>query len=299
MASFTGVRVALGTMHAKDRAIAPPFRRILDASIVVPRAIDTDAFGTFTGEIERKGTMLDAARAKARRAMEITGLSFGAASEGSYGAHPHLPFIPGGTELVLFIDAERGIEVKHSQVVTRTNYDTIALKPDEDIASVLRRMRFPTHAVTVLPNPEAKWRGISSTSSLLPQALPTFPLFKGLTCASEVVDAVRACAEAAHDGRALVVPDMRAHLNPTRMGVIRAAATRLALRIACACPQCALPGFGIVDVARGLPCSDCGAPTALATAEIHRCSGCGFESRKRLRAAGEDAHPGQCALCNP
>ena len=61
---YNGARIALGTMHAKERALAKPFARILGAELVVPHDIDTDAYGTFTGETPRAGTMLDAARAK-------------------------------------------------------------------------------------------------------------------------------------------------------------------------------------------------------------------------------------------
>ena len=299
MTPYRGTRIALGTMHAKERAIAKPFRRILEAEVVISTDIDTDAFGTFTGEIERKGTMLDAARAKARLAMQQTGLPLGVASEGSYGPHPYLPFIPGGTELVLFIDEERGIEVKHSFVVTRTNNDSHVCAPGDDIAEALSRMKFPSHAVTVRPNPSSQAKGISSRAGRLLQSSIEAPLFKGLSTSSAVVEAIQTCAALSDDGKALLVPDMRAHLNPTRMAMIRFATTSLVQRIATPCPACVTPGYGIVDVARGLPCADCGMPTQLAVAEIHRCTVCAYESRKPLRRHDERATPGQCEFCNP
>lgn len=299
MRQYAGMHVALGTMHAKERAIAPPFMRMLGAKIVLPSRIDTDSFGTFTGEVERKGTMLEAARAKARLAMDVTGLPFGVASEGSYGPHTHLPFLSGGIELLLFIDDERGIEVSHAQPAARTNYDVVAVKPGEDVTSALSRMKFPAHAVTLRANQTTERdhgeRGALATVNGL---FPEPPLFKGLTSVNGVIDAIRICAASSSDGKALLVPDMRAHHNPTRMRVIRAAATRLVRRIASECPECGLPGFGIVDVERGLPCSDCGAPTSLVTAEIHRCTRCSFESRKPLRER-QFARPGQCEHCNP
>lgn len=64
---------ALGTMHGKAVAIAPPLAR-LDITLVVPVRLTTDQFGTFTTKIPRTGTMEDAARAKARAAISATGL---------------------------------------------------------------------------------------------------------------------------------------------------------------------------------------------------------------------------------
>ena len=296
--------MALGTMHAKERAISKPFARILRADLVVPGGIDTDAFGTFTGEIERFGTMLDAARAKARAAMTQTGLRLGLASEGSYGPHPYLPFIPGGTEVVLFIDDERDLEVREAVVVTRTNYDSVICTPDDDLGGPLLRMRFPSHAVTVRPNTvqieEAnQGNAIAGIAPDLTTSLSGRPLFKGVQDREAVARAVEICALASADGRALLVPDMRAHLNPTRMVMIRVAARKLAKRIASLCPRCKTPGFGIVDVARGLPCADCGEPTQLAVAEIYRCAACAFEASKPLWEVGQRASPVQCEFCNP
>ncbi len=38
----------------------------------------------------------------------------GVASEGSYGSHPTIPLVPGGIELMVFVDAERDIVIaKH------------------------------------------------------------------------------------------------------------------------------------------------------------------------------------------
>ncbi|NHB77752.1 hypothetical protein [Rhodobacter calidifons] len=61
-------RVALGTMHGKAAAIAPPLAR-LGIAVVVPEGLDTDRFGTFTGEVPRAGGMVEAARAKALSTM--------------------------------------------------------------------------------------------------------------------------------------------------------------------------------------------------------------------------------------
>jgi hypothetical protein len=104
VAPYAGRRIALATMHGKDSAIAPPLRLRVGADLVVPVGLDTDALGTFTGEIERKGTMREVAIAKARLGMVATGLQLGLASEGSYGPHSSVPFMAAGVELLALVD---------------------------------------------------------------------------------------------------------------------------------------------------------------------------------------------------
>ena len=48
-------RFAFATVHAKGRAIAKPFKRRRGAFFNVPAGIDTDGFGTFTGEVAPHG----------------------------------------------------------------------------------------------------------------------------------------------------------------------------------------------------------------------------------------------------
>ena len=108
---YPGRRAVLATMHGKEAAIVPAFQERLELTVEIPSAIDTDALGTFTGEIPREGTIRKAAVAKARLGMAATGLSIGIASEGSYGPHPHVPFIPGGVEFMVLVDDGHGIVV--------------------------------------------------------------------------------------------------------------------------------------------------------------------------------------------
>ncbi|MFO1070100.1 MAG: DUF6671 family protein [Geminicoccaceae bacterium] len=303
---YAGAEIALGSMHDKQRAIAPPVARVLGARLVVPPGIDTDAFGTFTGEIARYGSMLEAARAKARLGMRLAGTALGIASEGAYGPHPYIPGIPGGTELVLLVDDERGLEIREAIVVRRTNYDSLVCGPGDPLEPFLSGIGFPAHAVVVQPHvPVESPDLVADALATLPPAqaalvAPGRPLFlKGIRDRDELAAKIATAAALSFDGRALLVTDMRAHLNPTRMVMIRRAAMRLVRRAASLCPDCGTPGFGMVDVARGLPCAACGLPTARLVAEIHRCAGCGCERRVRLRGEDERADPGQCEHCNP
>jgi len=62
--------------------------------VVVPAGLDTDGLGTFTGEVERPAPPRETALLKARLAIETTGLPRALASEGSFGPHPALGFVP-------------------------------------------------------------------------------------------------------------------------------------------------------------------------------------------------------------
>jgi hypothetical protein len=280
---YRGEVFAIATMHAKERAVAKPFRRWLGADVVALPGVDTDAFGTFTGEIARQGTMLDAARAKAQAAVDVSGLSLGIGSEGSFGPHPLVPFIPAAREVVLVNDRKHGIEIHEALVTHRTNFASRTCRPGDDIDEFLLSVGFPAHAVVVSPN-----EGCAGPD-----------IVKGISTLPSLLNVIGKASRASGDDLALVVTDMRAHVNPTRMAVIRALSSRLARRLATPCPRCGVPGFGRVDLIRGLPCGYCGEPTRLPLAELWCCTKCGFEVSRSLRKGPDTADPGQCANCNP
>jgi len=275
--------VAFATMHGKEKAVAKAFARQLAASITVPVGIDTDALGTFTAEIPRAGTMVEAARAKALLAIKLTGLRFGLGSEGSFGPHPYIPFIPRNIEVLLFVDQRNEIEVRETLMTHRTNYRNVTCRPRQDISDFLKSIRFPQHAVVVTPS----------------SPITAMPPIKGIKSATDLTEAILKASDASSDRTVQIVTDMRAHLNPSRMAVIRALANRLGRRLATRCPECGTPGFGIADIARGLPCGWCGEPTQMAIAEIRRCAKCSYETSSRIKGVPETADPGGCEHCNP
>ncbi|MFP4519641.1 MAG: hypothetical protein ACLFQ5_09305, partial [Oceanicaulis sp.] len=71
-APFAGRTALIATMHGKVAALAPPLEA-LGFTVEAATGLDTDRFGTFSGEIERTGNMLEAARAKARAAFAHAG----------------------------------------------------------------------------------------------------------------------------------------------------------------------------------------------------------------------------------
>jgi hypothetical protein len=274
---LAGQTFALATLHDKARAIAPALAH-LGVSLRVA-AIDTDQLGTFSGEIERPGSMREAAIEKARRGALALGLRYGLASEGSFGPDPTLPFLASGTELLVFLDTQTG-HVVAEQVRTQTNFAHVSLTPGADIDAFLSRIGFPDHAVIVRPD--------------LPDRAT--PNAKGLTSRAALEDAR---LKLAPFGPLRLETDMRAHLNPSRMGEIARLAEKLTERLATACPACAAPGFGRIDVRLGLPCADCGTPANLVASEIFGCTACGV-TQERPRSDGRtQADPAHCPSCNP
>lgn len=279
---YDGRRAAIATMHGKERATAPVLGRWLGLRVERAEGVDTDSLGTFTGEIARAGDMLEAARAKALLAIERTGAMIGLGSEGAFGPHPIVPILASGLEVMILVDAEHDHQIV-AQRRTRTNYDSTTAAPDDDLSAFLARTGFPAHAVIVRPE----------------QCEDRFVVQKGVNDLQVLREAIRQMSARSRNGRALVQTDMRAHLNPTRMKTIGFVAKALALRAARLCPACGTPGFGRVDVLRGLPCEDCGAPTRLIRGEIHGCGKCGHRVTRRERPRSMRAEPMWCDLCNP
>ena len=278
-------RVALATLHGKADALAPALVALgLQVETV---AIDTDALGTFAGDIERPGTAHEVVIEKARRGMAASGLKLGIATEGSFGPDPLLGFLPLHTELLAFVDDIHGQTLVVEHAGHDTNWISKALRPGDDLQPVLASIGLPGHAALVKPN---RWA--------LPASEP-LPVAKGLIDAAAVAEAVQRMAARSEDGLARLEADLRAHVNPTRLAALGRLGLRLAERLATPCPCCSAPGFGRIDTQLGLPCELCGEATDLVRAEIHGCGVCGHRE-DRPRADGLSvADAGHCPECNP
>jgi hypothetical protein len=55
---FKGRKIVVATKHQKGKVITPLLKKELGFECIVSQDIDTDVFGTFTGEIERLTTLL-------------------------------------------------------------------------------------------------------------------------------------------------------------------------------------------------------------------------------------------------
>jgi hypothetical protein len=116
-------RAVLATMHGKERVIAPILSQELGIQVAVAEGVDTDTFGTFTRDIGRTGNQRETALRKARAGLAADPLAgIGIASEGSFFAHPHVPFVPVAREIVLFLDRHGGLELVGQDESVETNY---------------------------------------------------------------------------------------------------------------------------------------------------------------------------------
>lgn len=266
---YDRMTVAMGTLHGKETAFAPAFRRWLGAEVRPTVELDTDALGTFTADVPRALSPADAAAAKATAAAAEIGTPLALATEASY-AMTFGGFGPvAHEELAVFVDLERGIRVRHPL----RSYARIApaqvVSDADEARRYLARIRFPRQGVVV----RAGGR-----------------IHKGLQQEEDVLALLR------HAPIGLE-PDLRAHMNPDRRRTLRRLGWMLAARLRTPCPACDCPGFGAVGVVRGLRCAACGAATSRVRADVDGCAACP-ERRERPRAA-TSADPASCDVCNP
>ncbi len=277
---------ALATKHAKERQIVRPLYAATGLRVIVPPNLDTDQLGTFTGEIAREGSPREVAERKARLGMTISGLSRGLASEGSFGMHPLVPFLPSDHEILLFIDDELGIQVLEQITSEKTNFAHISTSrlATPVVQTFLQRAQFPSHGLIARPSGGERY---------------AHAIIKGITDLTTLENAIRSCAALAPDGLAVIETDMRAHMNPTRQRVLRHLAFQLARRLTCLCPHCQTPGWGRVDVIRGLPCEWCGSETEMIRAEISGCPRCSYREQHERIDGLRYAPQERCPSCNP
>ncbi len=84
MDHFKNRSVIIATKHRKEAAIAQVLEAQLGVKTVVPEQFDTDQFGTFSGEVERKDDPITTARVKCMKALELFGGDLVVASEGVF-----------------------------------------------------------------------------------------------------------------------------------------------------------------------------------------------------------------------
>ena len=277
---YAGQRIGLATIHGKDRAIVPPFRRVLGADVVVAPNLDTDLLGTFSGEVPRPDALVETCVLKAELAFRSLDVDCALANEGSYGPIDRVPLVPSGMEIMAFIDRKRGVRIIETMATDHTNWRLWRFKVgDPRVVPAVKAMGFPRFGVFVIAGSD-----------------PSRPV-KDLATIAQVVAAVDREASRSEDGEAILIADMRAHRNPTRMGVLRALSWQLAKRLERLCPRCRAPGFGPIGVRRGLPCEACGEPTHWIAFVIDGCSACGHTAASPRKDGRRTAPSRSCKAC--
>ncbi|WP_343601714.1 DUF6671 family protein [Mycobacterium sp.] len=275
---YAGAVIAMGTMHGKERQVGPAFEEILGARVIAPGGLDTDRFGTFTGDVERTMTPTQAATAKARLAMQATGLPYGLASEATYATRYAVVRVH--EEVLVFLDDRRGIHVVEGHNDLDVPGPPCVVSSVEQAIDAARALSFPEQGLAVKTVGDGAVRVFG----------------KGLTDVDSLHAAVAGALGCADGGQVWVEPDLRAHHNPTRRRALTRLARSLAQRLATPCPSCQGPGFGKVGVETGLRCRICGTATDLVAADILGCPAC--ERRQRVPRPDAEADPRWCECCN-
>ncbi|MBN4050846.1 MAG: hypothetical protein COA82_08170 [Alkaliphilus sp.] len=273
-------KAVLINKHDKERVIVPIIEENTGLQITVERSYDTDLFGTFTKEIRRKASQLDTAYLKARKGMELTGLDIGIASEGIFGSHPVVPFIPWNYEIVLLIDTKNDIEIVGESGTTSTNYDYITTDDYKELEVFAEKILFPTHFIVLRPDDE------ESNS-----------ITKGINSWESLREAFELGIKKSKQGKVFVEADTRAFANPTRMENIGKATYDLIKKMKSYCPKCRTPGFSVVNSKMGLPCECCGNPTKEILLRVSTCRKCAYTEENMVEE--KRASAGRCLFCNP
>jgi hypothetical protein len=277
-----GKIIALTTKHRKEDAIAQPFLEHLGARLIIAE-IDTDELGTFSGEIERKDSPLETAIKKARLGMESTTLPYGLASEGSFGPHPFIPFLPCDSELMVYIDDKLGFTLHETLISEETNYAHACIENEKQARDFLELAKFPSHGIIIRPN----------------NCFDKNYIYKEIATDSDFLYAFNQSKAVSTDGKVWLETDMRAHRNPTRMNVIHQLAKKLAKRLATLCPSCNAPGWGKIGSETSLKCEYCNQPTEMISHEIYGCVLCAHTDKSPRTDDLKVAPQMYCSWCNP
>lgn len=277
---FKGRTLIIATMHKKESVIAPILEKELGVSCKIIPNLNTDNFGTFSGEIERKDTPMATVKAKALAALEKSTETLVVASEGSFGSHPASPFISANEEMIILLDTKNNLEIRGWHLTTATNFNHQEINNINELMEFADFIGFPEHNVILKTKDQTEKINICKNFKSLKELKSTaINLLKGNTSIS-------------------IETDMRAMLNPTRMKAIENAVIDLVKNVKSLCPSCNNPGFSVFEVISGLKCAMCNLPTKSVKAYIHKCKKCNY-SCERAKENVSDEDPMYCDFCNP
>ncbi len=277
---FQNRKLIIATKHQKESVIAPILEKELGVICFINETFDTDEFGTFTGEIERKLDPVSTAREKCLRAMKLSKCDLGVASEGSFGPHPSMFLVNADDEFLIFIDTVNNIEVIVRELSASTNFNGRLIQNQKELFEFADQVSFPAHGLILRKSKEENTeihKGITDIEILKNIFEHLYSKYKSVYAET----------------------DMRAMYNPNRMNVIEKATEKLVKKIKSTCPNCQMPGFGITEAKKGLECSLCGSPTNSTLSYIYVCQHCQFTKEEMYPNKKTTEDPTYCDYCNP
>jgi hypothetical protein len=279
---FEGRKMVLSSMHQKELAMKAIIEEFLKVEIIIPKNIDTDIYGTFSGEVERKYSPIETLKIKINKGLELTNTQLGIGNEGSFVPHPSFPWVNADIETVMLIDQENDVCIEATDITTETNFDKKNISKWTELQDFANKTFFPSHALILkLENKAGKvletLKGIHDWK-MLEETYFQFSKKQGLC---------------------VVETDMRAMYNPMRMKFITEVTKKLVKKVCSLCPSCGWIGFDSTEVIEGLPCEWCSQPTSLPLKEIKKCIKCQFEEEKWFPKGIMFSEPMNCNYCNP
>jgi hypothetical protein len=276
--TLSHAKIGIVTKHGKESVIKCVFEQ--DPTLDLQHLyFDTDTLGTFSGEIPRTLSPLDAVRQKCLWALAHSSVRMAIATEGSFGAHPYLLGLPLHSELVMLKDSTTQKEwVEHLQTI-ETNFHADTLLTEDDLINFAKRMHFGVNGILLSAD--------KSGPSFLKDAKTMTELLHQFNEIKKQCKSVYAQT------------DMRAHRNEKRMEKIQLLASRLYTRLKTPCPSCKNAGFGMTGITKGAPCSACHRATDSPLSEIHSCQFCSYSAQIRSSQFASQVEPQFCNYCNP
>ena len=256
---FFNRKALIITKHAKQQVIAPILNEELGLHVSVATKVDTDEFGTFSGEVERPDTQYNTAKLKILKAFKLyPKAEIAIASEGAFAPHPDSSFIPLNTEIILLIDRKNHLEISAKYLSLSVNVKEETISTMEEGWAFARVIGFPETGV-ILKTTDKNNKPV---------------VVKDATTNAALENALRSLLQDSMDGKVTMQTDMRAHHNPVRMENIRLATIELLKKIQSVCTKCNTPGFDIKVLIKGLPCSICNSRTQSTLSHIYECKKC-------------------------
>lgn len=283
---YSGLPISFATMHGKEKVLGEMFQSQLGARLIVPSQLDTDKYGTFSGEVSRLNDIRSVLREKAREGARLLDAERGLASEGTFGPHPWIPLTGCNQESLLFIDLKRDIEIFAHVISMENRSECKEVESEQDVLQFCKRVTCGSQAVVVKPShdfSESSW------------------IFKGLTEQDHVLQAFQKLQKQFPSQKLWIETDNRAHLNPKRRKVIHEVGEKLMEALLSLCPDCRTPGFQMSGFERGLTCSGCGLKSDKAAKEIWTCPSktCLYQELRGRLDGRLSLDPSECDWCNP
>lgn len=277
---FEGRKLIVATKHQKEKIIAPLFEKQLGVKCLVAEELDTDLFGTFTGEIERLQDPVETAKQKCLKALEMYGGDLAISNEGSFGPHPSMFFAHADSEIILLLDQKNGLEIIEKEISTQTNFNGSEVETILDLMDFANSVNFPLHALILRKSKDSNE-----------------DIFKGITTENDLKEIFNNLNQ--KYGKVYAETDMRAMHNPTRRLVIEKVTQKLLNKIKSLCPNCQTPGYSVTKALPRLECENCGAATSSTLIHVLSCLKCYFSEEKKYPNNKQFEDPMFCQFCNP